>query len=82
MINALDYKTLSLSLDLDLDVLISCKTYLDDEHYLLLEINEGEIFERLKTFIKSKTVQLRFCYNLKYMNIIVPGLFEPKSVNI
>lgn len=79
MINALDYKTLSLSLDLD--VLISCKTYLDDEHYLLLEINEGEIFERFENF-KSKTVQLRFCYNLKYMNIIVPGLFEPKSVNI
>lgn len=81
MINALDYKTLSLDLDLDLDVLISCKTYLDDEHYLLLEINEGEIFERFENF-KSKTVQLRFCYNLKYMNIIVPGLFEPKSVNI
>lgn len=79
MINALDYKTLSLSIDLD--VLISCKTYLDDEHYLLLEINEGEIFERFENF-KSKTVQLRFCYNLKYMNIIVPGLFEPKSVNI
>lgn len=36
----------------------------------------------LKIFIKSKIVQLRFCYNLKYMNIIVLGFFEFKSVNI
>lgn len=40
---------LSLSLvSLSLNVLISCKTYLDDEHYLLLETNKGEIFERFE----------------------------------
>lgn len=44
------HQIIKLSLSLSLNVLISCKTYLDDEHYLLLEINEGEIFERFENF--------------------------------
>lgn len=37
---------------------------IDNEYSL--EKNEGEIFKWIKNF-KSKTVSLRFCYNLKYL---------------